>query len=216
MQQPTVYDHRNVYDNGGGGPAPEFDGVFPNLVISTENKQSGNKGGVRQSNNDYRPIADKIKWSLTKETAVDITNFNTLVWKFKFYLSTNANGNQFNYLFGSNNADQIFFQQFSSAYNFTFFLKKANNTTINSWNLGEISKWNWHFIECILNRSTNKLILKIDGVNKINDTVDFSQIDATNIIPSYGCSNNGTTCWLHQGVFIGREMSLKIDGEEKF
>jgi hypothetical protein len=58
--------------------------------------------------------------------------------------------------------------------------------------------------------------LKIDGINKINEVIDFSQIDTASITPSYGCGYSGTSCWLDDGVFIGREMSLKIDGEEKF
>ena len=202
-------------ETGGGGPTPEFGGVFTSLIISTENKQSGNLGGVQQTEQAYVPT-NNIKWSITAPNSINISGFNRLEWKFKFYLRTDPDGNQFNYLFGSNNDQQLVFVQFDSVSTCTFTLKKANNSNINSWNIGAVTKWEWHFVDFILDRSTSKIILKIDGTNKINESIDFSQIDTTSITPSYGCGYTGTSCWFRYGVTIGREMSLKIDDEEKF
>lgn len=213
--RPTVYTTSSVYKEAGGGPVPEFDGVFTSLVISTDDKQSGNLGGVQQTEQAYIPTKD-IEWSITSPNRINISGFNLLDWKFKFYLRDDPDGNQFNYLFGSNNDQQLVFVQFNSSLSCTFSLKKSNNSNIKSWNIGTVTKWAWHYVEFILDRNTSKIVLKIDGLDKINESVDFSQIDTTSITPSYGCGTSGTSCWFSYGTIIGREMSLKIDGEEKF
>ena len=216
-QEPTVYTLPNVYAKAGGGFTPEFGGVDTNLIIATETKGNYLNGVICGDKYYYVNINGATqKWSLTKKTPVDITSFNSLIWKFGFNLNYAYGGSAFNNLFGCNRNNAFIDSQLTSAYNLTVRILKNGGSVISSFAVGSLSVGDDHILEFNLDKVNSKIIIQIDGVTKVNTSLDFTQIDTTSFLPAYGCNYASSSCWLHDGVKIMREMSLLVDGVEKF